>query len=85
MKKTLIVILLVVFLLSAMVPAVFAAAPHPKEPNPKKDCFGEEISSMARSDLSPIKNFGQLIKDAIHIAGWRISVMMHNTQACRDE
>ena len=83
MKKTLIVILLVVFLLSVMVPAVFAAAPHPKDPNPNKDCFGEEISSMARSVL-PVKNFGQLIKFAIQY-GWRISEMMHHDQGCRDE
>jgi len=83
MKKPLIVILLVVFLLTMIVPTVFAAAPPPKDPNPNKDCFGKEISNLARSDLSPVKNFGQLIKDAIHILGWSVSEMMHNDQACR--
>jgi len=82
MKKTLIIILLVVFLLSVMVPAVFAAAPHPKDPNPNKDCFGEEISNDAQNP-PPNWNFGQIIKYVIHIEGWSISEMMHNTQACR--
>jgi len=76
MKKTLIVIMLVVFLLTVIVPTVFAA---PKPPNPNKDCFGKEISYYAQNP-SPEKNFGQIIKFAIHL-GWSISEMMHTTRA----
>lgn len=80
MKKTLIAILLVVFLLTMIVPTVFAAAPPPKPPNLNKDCFGEEISYYAQHP--PVeKNFGQLIKAIIQIAGDRISDVMHATRA----
>ena len=82
MKKTLIVIMLVVFLLSVMVPAVFAASPHPKDPNPNKDCFGEEISNLAQNP-QPLKNHGELMKYIIHTLGWRISEVIHDDQACR--
>ena len=81
MKKTLIVILLVVFLLNVIVPAVFAAAPHPKEPNPNKDCFGEIVSNLAQNP--DIKNYGEIMKYIIQTLGWSVSEVIHNTQACR--
>jgi hypothetical protein len=77
MKKTLIAILLVVFLLTMIVPTVFAAG---KPPNPKKDCFGEIISNYAQNPPPPLKNYGQLIKFVIQY-GWSVSEMMHTTRA----
>ena len=82
MKKTLIVILLVVFLLTMIVPTVFAAG---KPPNPKKDCFGEIVSNYAQNPPPPEKNYGQFMQFIIHTLGWRVSVVMHDTQACRDD
>ena len=50
MKKGLIAIMLVVFLLSVMVPAVLAAPPAKPPPDDNKDGFGEFVSSFAHEN-----------------------------------
>ena len=48
MKKALIAIMIVVFLLTVMVPAVFAAPASP--PNDNQDGFGEFVSNYAHEN-----------------------------------
>ena len=77
MKKALIAIMLVVFLLTVMVPAVFAAPASPP-PNDNQDCYGESTSIFAQTgDMGSFRSMLHRLSDV------GASLTVHCLQSCR--
>ena len=77
MKKALIAIMVVVFLLTVMVPAVFAAPASPP-PNDNQDCYGEITSIFAQT--GEMGSFRSMLHNLV---GAGASIAVHDQQICR--